>query len=378
MKILFLCTYYHRAMIFRDSMDRLKDSGHSVEAFNAVVKGATIDDKYRKIMDDAVIHRECFTKWDRLFYFRKQSKIYNTIINSCEVNEYDILHSHTLFNGGYVAYKIKKRFGIPYVVSVRNTDMNIFLRIPLFANIANKIISESAGVQFLSAPYKDRFIKKHTKENRKSSVHDKSMVIRNGLEPYWLNNKAETRKIDDSKSINILCVGKIDKNKNLLSTMKAIEILISQGYAVKFTVVGQVVEKEILVNLEKSRFIEVIEYLPKEELLKIYRKNDIYVMPSIHETFGRVYAEAMTQGLPVIYSSGQGFDGIFEDGCVGYSTPSKDPAYIAECILKILHNYSNISSRCLEYCDEFDWNRITEKMDIFYKESLRRAGSDRS
>ena len=77
MRILYLCTYYHRAMIFRDSMDSLKNLGHSVKAFNAVVKGAKIDNKYKKIMDDAVIHKECFNKWDRFFYFYKQKKIYN-------------------------------------------------------------------------------------------------------------------------------------------------------------------------------------------------------------------------------------------------------------------------------------------------------------
>lgn len=376
MKILFLCTYYHRAMVFRDLMDKLIDLGHSIKVFNAVVKNAIVDDKYRNIMDEAVIHRECFTKWDRFFYFRKQNKFYNSLINSCDVNEYDILHSHTLFNGGYVAYKVKKQFGIPYIVSVRNTDINTFLRIPLFANIANKIINESVGVQFLSSPYKDVFINKHIKESLKSSVHKKSVIIRNGLEPYWLNNKAKAKMLNDSKLINILCVGKIDKNKNLISTIRAIEILISQGYDVKFTVVGQVVDKGILSYLKESRFTQVIDYLPKEELLKIYRKNDIYVMPSIHETFGRVYAEAMTQGLPVIYSRGQGFDGIFEDGCVGYATPSKNPGYIVECIVKIIRDYSNISLRCVRYCDEFNWSKITEQTDKFYQESLMRARSD--
>ena len=29
-------------------------------------------------------------------------------------------------------------------------------------------------------------------------------------------------------------------------------------------------------------------------------------MPSKHETFGLVYAEAMTQGLPVIYTKNEG------------------------------------------------------------------------
>lgn len=372
MKILFLCTYYHRAMIFRDSMNRLKQLGHNVKAFNAVVKGAKVDEKYKNIMDDDVIHKESFTKWDRFFYFRKQRKFYEVLISSDDVKQYDILHSHTLFNGGYVAYKIKKRFGIPYVVSVRNTDINIFLKIPFFVSIANKIISEAAGVQFLSSPYKEVFINKYTKKNLKDSVSKKSIVIRNGLESFWLNHKAEVRKIDDIRTINILCVGKIDKNKNIVTTMKAVEKLIIKGYKVKFTIVGQVIDEDILTEINRSSFTDVIDYLPKEGLLEIYRKNDIYVMPSIYETFGRVYAEAMTQGLPVIYSRGQGFDGIFEDGCVGYSAPSNDSEYISECILKIVENYSEISTRCLKYCDEFDWKTISEKTESFYKESLIR------
>ena len=60
MKILYICTYYHRAMIFRDSMNYLEERGHSVIAFNAVAKGAAIADKYKAIMDEKVVHKECF------------------------------------------------------------------------------------------------------------------------------------------------------------------------------------------------------------------------------------------------------------------------------------------------------------------------------
>ena len=41
-------------------------------------------------------------------------------------------------------------------------------------------------------------------------------------------------------------------------------------------------------------------------------------MLSIMETFGLVYAEAMSQGLPIIYTKGQGFDEQFDEGKVGY------------------------------------------------------------
>lgn len=376
MRILFLCTYYHRAMIFRDSMDRLNKLGHQVRVFNAVVKGASIDEKYKRIMDDAVIHKECFSKWNRFFYFYKQKKFYDALLRSCDVKTYDIIHAHTLFNGGYVAYKLKKHLGIPYVLSVRNTDINVFLKIPFFKMISDKIITEAAGIQFLSKPYKDIFLNKYTNRGIREDIDKKSTIIRNGLEAFWLNNKADVKKINDKKTIKILCVGKIDKNKNMMTTIKAIEKLIKMGYQVKFTVVGQVVDKNVLASLENSSFTTVINYLPKEKLINIYRDNNIYVMPSIHETFGRVYAEAMSQGLPIIYSKGQGFDGIFEDGTVGYSVPSRDPNYIAECIIKIIDNYSDMSSKCLDYCEEFNWEKITKKMELFYKHAFSRAGGD--
>ena len=169
-------------------------------------------------------------------------------------------------------------------------------------------------------------------------------------------------------------MGKIDKNKNLITTLKAIRKLIEVGYKVEFTVVGQVIDKSVFEALKNSEFTSVIEYLPKEALIEVYRSNDIYVMPSIHETFGRVYVEAMSQGLPVIYSKGQGFDGIFEDGCVGYSVPSYDYHSIAECVVRIINDYSSMSARCLQHCDEFDWNRIAKKIDLFYRQSLLREG----
>ena len=63
MRILYLCTFYHRAMLFRNSMDVLEKRGHDVIAFNATAMGTKIDDKYKSIMDDKVIHEECFKRY---------------------------------------------------------------------------------------------------------------------------------------------------------------------------------------------------------------------------------------------------------------------------------------------------------------------------
>lgn len=56
MKILYVCTFYHGALIFRDSMDALIRRGHEVLAFNAALKGSVIAPKYESVMDEKVVH----------------------------------------------------------------------------------------------------------------------------------------------------------------------------------------------------------------------------------------------------------------------------------------------------------------------------------
>ena len=77
-------------------------------------------------------------------------------------------------------------------------------------------------------------------------------------------------------------------------------------------------------------------------------------MPSKTETFGLVYAEAMSQGLPVIYTRGQGFDGQFEEGEVGYSVDCKDKKEISMKIIDIINNYDVISRNAINLVDRYN------------------------
>lgn len=372
MKILFVCTYYHRAMIFYDAMKRLNSLGHEVVVFNAILNGEKVQEKYKEIMTEVVINKECFSKWDRFFYFGKQKKFYKKLFESINVKDFDLIHSHSLFNGGYVARKISKQYNIPYVVSVRNTDINVYMKFPFFKTISNKIVRDAIGLQFLSKPYQIDFIENYVDKKSKKQTYSKSAVIRNGLEDFWLKNINSPKLMPDKNEIKIICVGKIDKNKNIITVAKAIELLIKKGYKVSFKIVGQIVDKSVFSEIKKYDFVDILKYLTKEELINVYRTNDIYVMPSIAETFGRVYAEAMTQGLPVVYTKGQGFDGIFENAKIGYAVSSMDIQEIAFSIEKTIDNYDKISKNCIENVEIFDWDYISKEIDKFYKNCLKR------
>lgn len=370
MNILYLCTFYHTAMIFRDAMNHLEAKGHHVLAFNPVAKGTVVDGKYKSIMDDKVIHEECFRRIDRYFYFLKQWKIYRRLIARIDVTQFDVLHSHTLFNGGWVALNLYKKSGIPYIVSVRNTDINTFLKFPIFFPIAKTIVRHAKGVVFLSEKYREAFAKKLFRNNleKREALLRKSRVVPNGLEVFWLGNINSPKTLRDG-CLNLLFVGDICRNKNLQATLAAMRILVARNRAVKFTVVGKKVDDAIWRNLDNNPNVQLVEQQPKERLLNYYRTHDILIMPSLTETFGRVYAEAMSQGVPIIYTRGQGFDGFFPEGEVGYSVDPHDPEEIADRVEDIVNDYNVMSCNCLRNCRRFDWNIIAENLIDLYRSS---------
>lgn len=167
-------------------------------------------------------------------------------------------------------------------------------------------------------------------------------------------------------NVSLIYAGEINKNKNLQLTIKAINILKEQGIKTSFYVIGEVTEPSCKKLLE-AHYIQYYQKCSQEQLIEHYRSCDIFVMPSHTENFGLVYAEAMSQGLPIIYTRGQGFDGHFSEGIVGYSVSDKNPAELAEKIKLILNNYEEISSNCIIKAKEFDWDKIADVYLKMYK-----------
>lgn len=370
--ILYICSFYHRAMIFKDCMDALIARGNDVKVFNATWKGDVVAKKYYSIMTESVIHKECYYKWERYIFFTKHYKIYKQMIRSYNILDFDILHAHNLFNGGIAAYFGNKKTGIPFIISVRASDISVFMNFAFFRELALKIVKEASGIQFISVKHKEKFLNDYVRQKDRASIEDKCFVSFNGLEEYWLENINKPKTLEKIRSIKLLFVGKINKNKNILTTVEACKVLIDRGYNVYLTVVGKILDRTIANQLNDVSFVTTIDFKPKEELINIYRENDIFVMPSKNETLGRVYAEAMTQGLPVIYSKDQGFDGIFIDGEVGYAVPSNNPEFIADCVEKIIKNYQKMSNACIKESTRFDWKKISKEIECFYEKIMKK------
>ena len=93
-------------------------------------------------------------------------------------------------------------------------------------------------------------------------------------------------------------------------------------------------------------------------------------MPSRKETFGLVYIEALSQGLPILYSKNDGIDGFYEDGYVGYGAIALDKEDIKRQIIKIYDDYPTLleNIRNLNFEKDFGWPSIAQKYYTIYKQ----------
>lgn len=314
-----------------------------------------------------------FSVFDRLLYQRKQNLIFYDICKKEYLSDIKLLHAHTLFSAGYAAYRISKKMKLKYIVAIRDTDVNIFFkRMTHLRNLGVKIMYNAEQVIFLSEAYKKTVLTKYVPKSKKTLIEEKSIVIPNGIDKYFLENRYYRKIEKQTDSIKILFVGEITRRKNVTETIKACMYLNSRGYKVSYTVVGEIKNTFIGWRLKRYPFIFYHPKCNKEQVLQYMRTADVFVMPSITETFGLVYAEAMSQGLPIIYTKGQGFDGHFKDGEIGFAVNCFDYKMIAQKILEIYSNYDSISERCTSYADRFDWKKIA----FDYKEIYNRIVSN--
>lgn len=366
MKILHINSYYSAGSFYKNLYDKQKENGLNIDVYVPVP--TSVDTSSLKLGDYTTISVN-HGKYDRLFFRLKHIKIYKDIIKKYIITDYTLIHAHSLFSNGYIALKLKKKYGIPYVVAVRNTDVNTFMRYMIhLRKLGVQIIKEAESVIFLSETYRNRVVEKYIPADLKKEVFNKTAIIPNGIDNFWLENKPCRIEGVKNNSINIIFAGQISKNKNVSTTIKACEILLKKGYNVKFAVVGRVKDQTEYQVIKTRDFVNYVEHQPKEKLIDLYRENDIFVMPSKNETFGLVYAEAMSQGLPVIYTKGQGFDGQFEEGEVGYHVDCFNAVEIANRIIDVIKNYKSLSENCVKLCDRFNWSFIAYKYENVYKD----------
>lgn len=326
-----------------------------------------------------IIYSTVLQPWHRLLYMSKINTTVKDLCSKVDLKSVDVIHASTLCFDGAVAYKLHQKMQIPYITAIRNTDVNDYYKIFIWRRgFFAKVLETSKKVIFISPKYKESFLGGIVAPDVAKRVDDRVMVVPNGIAPYFLEHR-ELAHRDMGLPIKLIFISSFKHGKGLIETIKATDILKERGYNVTLRAIGKGLpgrgtDEEYIHTAEQLTaerpWITLEEFKRPPELCDALRDADIFVMPSKPETFGLVYVEALSQGVPIVYCKGQGFDGYYPDGMVGYPAEAGNEKDVADKLEQIIRNHRIIAQniRKLDLNKAFEWSKIALRYKTFYEE----------
>lgn len=365
MKLLHICCNLAGSKVFPQLFEALHAQGLSQEVFVPERRAGNVGKNQPR---GVKTHTALTVKaTDMLFFFRKAQRSVPQIQKCVDMSGVSLIHAHTLFTDGSIAKKLSEKTGVPYMVTLRYSDIEAIWKYePHLRPLARAILRGAQRVVFLSPAARDKVLHIWLSGEERARVEQKSTVIPNGLDPAWLDGRSRT-SIGDPVRVGF--AGILNDRKRPLDALAAVHEANRQQSAVRFALRacgdGPMKEK-LLSSLEAGD-----EYLGKiagmDAMKAFYEKCDLLLLPSIAETFGMVYLEAMSQGVPVLYTKGQGFDGQFPDGEVGFPVTAGDAHEMARKMIECAVDYAARSERCIAHAKEYAWPIVAEKWLALYQ-----------
>ncbi len=184
--------------------------------------------------------------------------------------------------------------------------------------------------------------------------------------------------------IHLLYVGRFDWNKGFKELFKAVQILISQGRKVLLHLVGWDDNLQKLNQMQMETMIKELnieEYVIFEgkknigaSLNDMYRRSDIFILPSYSEGMPRCIWEAMANGVPVVTTDVGGIPYNLENKKDALIIKPHDTNAIVNSVISIMDDpnqrrllinsgYKQASNSTLNICNQKIINILSQQID---------------
>lgn len=202
-------------------------------------------------------------------------------------------------------------------------------------------------------------------------------ICPNGIPDVFNGVKREVKTQKD-EIVNLLFMSNLFVSKGVITLLKALQLLRKCNYNFSCTFIGDEgdISKELFTKTVFEMKLEKhVRYVGKKngkDKQSYFQNSDIFILPSLNETFGLVNLEAMQFKLPVISTKEGGIPDVIEDGFTGYLFNKNNEVELFEKI-ELLINNRNLRTFMGEngrrkYENEFTLEIFEKKFhDIFYQ-----------
>jgi glycosyltransferase involved in cell wall biosynthesis len=194
---------------------------------------------------------------------------------------------------------------------------------------------------------------------------DKVVVIGNGVEDVYFEaaRLAKGYAVKRMERPYILSVGGLnylDGADYLLPVAKVFENLVPE---MRFLIAGNQHEKRYLEQAKGIRNIELLGYVPSQDLAGLMRDAELFLFLSRYETFGIAVAEAMAAGAPVIASNNTAIPEIVGGG--GIIVDPAEVSIISDIVLDLHRSPARreeLRQRGIKRAAQYTWKSCVDRL----------------
>ncbi|UCZ56222.1 glycosyltransferase [Desulfurispirillum indicum] len=259
-----------------------------------------------------------------------------------DAENFDVIYAATPGVVGLYAFIIAKILNIPYVTTF-HTDLPAYIRDYTGDHLFTRnlwsafalLFNNSARVLAPSREY-GRILKAHGVKRKRIEVFSRG-VNHERFNPefrepsFWsrFDPQCDGRKI-------VLFVGRIAVEKNIDIFMQASQLLQNRD-DVRFVVVGDGPYRREL-EAKYAHNVLFVGFLEGRDLSTAFASADIFLFPSMTETFGNVILEAQASGLPAIVSAEGATRENLRPGSTGFVIEDNNPFSYAAKVQELLES----------------------------------------
>jgi len=286
----------------------------------------------------------------------------------------DIIHAHNAFPEGVASVKA---FGKskPVIVTVHGSDVTVFaMKLNLRPDIVNAL-NRVKGIICVSNYLSDKL--------REIGVTSRIEVVPNGINTELFSPGDRTGACGlldlDMNRPRIIFAGNFVKVKGVEYLIQAMPAVLKKYPDCELILLGArpgskdfKVYREHIASARIENFVRIVAKVHHEELPLWMHASDLLVLPSIHEGFGIVAAEAIACGIPVVATKSGGPEDIIKDG-LGVLVPPGDYVLLGEGIINVLDGKGILNSDAMvkSIKSRFSYDIISQKITGVYNNTLK-------
>ncbi len=286
-----------------------------------------------EMIDGINIYRTKFINSKLFAQLTKYLGLFLSIISLNVKHRFDCIHMFHIYDTGGAAYLAKKLLKIPLLITLAGWDTYSPIRkvpkrsLPIIRLILNTADSITAPSHHLA------------QAGSKQGCKRKIKVIPHGSSMHNTVNDTTSEIISHLNLQNnkiILSVQRLHPAKGLGFLLNAIPDIIKREENCRFIIVGKGDEeknlKELVERLEIKPQVIFTGFIEHNRLPLYYSIADLFVLPTLYESFGLVYIDALCFGVPIITTeNGGSLDIVTPEN--GILVPPKDSGALSNAIL---------------------------------------------